>query len=90
MLRFSHKEKWECVKLGQVFKERSERANGDEELLAVTINAGVQRRTNLDLKDNSSEDKSNYKRVQKGDIAYNTMRMGQGASGVSMYSVAVC
>ena len=52
MLRFSHKEKWECVKLGQVFKERSERANGDEELLAVTINAGVQRRTNLDLKDN--------------------------------------
>ena len=86
MLRFSHKEKWECVKLGQVFKERSERANGDEELLAVTINAGVQRRTNLDLKDNSSEDKSNYKRVQKGDIAYNTMRMWQGASGVSMYN----
>ena len=86
MLRFSHKEKWECVKLGQVFKERSERANGDEELLAVTINAGVQRRTNLDLKDNSSEDKSNYKRVQKGDIAYNTMRMWQGASGASMYN----
>ena len=85
-LRFSHKEKWECVKLGQVFKERSERANGDEELLAVTINAGVQRRTNLDLKDNSSEDKSNYKRVQKGDIAYNTMRMWQGASGASMYN----
>ena len=86
MLRFSHKEKWECVKLGQVFKERSERANGDEELLAVTINAGVQRRTNLDLKDKSSEDKSNYKRVQKGDIAYNTMRMWQGASGASMYN----
>ena len=84
-LRFSHKEKWERVKLGKVFKERSERANGDEELLAVTINAGVQRRTNLDLKDNSSKDKSNYKRVQKGDIAYNTMRMWQGASGASMY-----
>lgn len=65
--------------------ERSERANGDEELLAVTINSGVQQRTNLDLKDNSSEDKSNYKRVQKGDIAYNTMRMWQGASGASMY-----
>ena len=84
-LRFSHKEKWGRVKLGKVFKERSERANGDEELLAVTINAGVQRRTNLDLKDNSSKDKSNYKRVQKGDIAYNTMRMWQGASGASMY-----
>ena len=84
-LGFSHKQKWECVKLGQLFKERSERASGDEELLAVTINAGVQRRTNLDLKDNSSEDKSNYKCVYKGDIAYNTMRMWQGASGASMY-----
>ena len=84
-LGFSHKQKWKCVKLGQLFKERSERANGDEELLAVTIKAGVQRRTNLDLKDNSSEDKSNYKCVYKGDIAYNTMRMWQGASGASMY-----
>ena len=84
-LSFSRKKKWECVKLGQIFKERTERANGEEELLAVTINAGVQRRNNLDLKDNSSEDKSNYKCVYKGDIAYNTMRMWQGASGASMY-----
>ena len=84
-LSFSRKTEWKCVKLGQIFRERTERANGDEELLAVTINAGVQRRNNLDLKDNSSEDKSNYKCVHKGDIAYNTMRMWQGASGASMY-----
>ena len=82
---FSDKAKWESVKLGQLFKERSERACGDEDLLAVTINSGVQRRTEMDLKDNSSEDKSNYKLVRKGDIAYNTMRMWQGASGASMY-----
>lgn len=36
-------------------------------------------------KDNSSEDKSNYKVVKIGDIAYNTMRMWQGVSGVSRY-----
>ena len=84
-LRFSNKTVWQTVKLGSIFKERSERAHGDEELLAVTISSGVQRRTEIDLKDNSSEDKSNYKRVSIGDIAYNTMRMWQGASGASMF-----
>ena len=73
------------MKLGSIFKERSERAHGDEELLAVTISSGVQRRTEIDLKDNSSEDKSNYKCVRVGDIAYNTMRMWQGASGAAMF-----
>ena len=82
---FFHESKWTSVKLGQLFAERSEKANGNEELLAVTINSGVQRRTEIDLKDNSSQDKSNYKRVKKGDIAYNTMRMWQGASGASEY-----
>ena len=84
-LRFSDKTVWETVKLGSIFKERSERAHGDEELLAVTISSGVQRRTEIDLKDNSSEDKSNYKCVRVGDIAYNTMRMWQGASGAAMF-----
>ena len=34
---------------------------------------------------NSNEDKSKYKRVCIGDIAYNSMRMWQGASGYSPY-----
>ena len=73
---------WKTVKLGHIFKERTERAKGNETLLAVTISNGVQRRDEIDLKDNSSDDKSNYKCVYIGDIAYNTMRMWQGASGV--------
>ena len=77
---------WKTVKLGQIFKERTERAKGNETLLAVTISNGVQRRDEIDLKDNSSDDKSNYKCVYIGDIAYNTMRMWQGASGVSPYN----
>ena len=76
---------WKTVKLGHIFKERTERAKGNETLLAVTISNGVQRRDEIDLKDNSSDDKSNYKCVYVGDIAYNTMRMWQGASGVSPY-----
>ena len=77
---------WKTVKLGHIFKERTERAKGNETLLAVTISSGVQRRDEIDLKDNSSDDKSNYKCVYIGDIAYNTMRMWQGASGVSPYN----
>ena len=77
---------WKTVKLGHIFKERTERAKGNETLLAVTISDGVQRRDKIDLKDNSSDDKSNYKCVYIGDIAYNTMRMWQGASGVSPYN----
>ena len=39
----------------------------------------------LDLKDNSSEDKSKYLRICVGDIGYNTMRMWQGVSAYSDY-----
>ena len=76
---------WKKRPLGEVFSERTERARGDEKLLVVTINNGVQDRETLELKDNSSEDKTNYKVVHIGDLAYNSMRMWQGACGVSSY-----
>ncbi|WP_410250406.1 restriction endonuclease subunit S [Listeria welshimeri] len=77
--------KWEQRKLGDVFNERSERS-ADGELISVTINSGVIKASKLEKKDNSSFDKSNYKVVKKGDIAYNSMRMWQGASGYSSYN----
>ncbi len=77
---------WIQTKIGMLFSERCERAVEDDTLLAVTINSGIIKRDEIELKDNSSDDKSNYKRVYIGDIAYNTMRMWQGASGVSFYS----
>ena len=75
---------WEQRKLGECFAERSERS-ADGELIAVTINSGVVKASDLNRHDNSSEDKSNYKVVRKNDIAYNSMRMWQGASGFSRY-----
>lgn len=75
---------WTKVKLKECFKERKERS-GEGELLAVTINSGVLKADSLDRKDNSSKDKSNYKVVKIGDIAYNSMRMWQGASGLSEF-----
>ncbi len=76
---------WEQRKLGEVFRERSERANGDEELLSVTIGNGVIRQADSDKRNIASEDKSNYKVVKKGDVPYNSMRMWQGAVGISEY-----
>ena len=72
-------------RIGDIYGERSQRGAGDMELLSVTMNDGVMPRTEIEGKDNSSEDKSNYKVVCKGDMVYNSMRMWQGANGVSDY-----
>ena len=74
----------EC-RIGDIYSERSQRGADDMELLSVTLNDGVMPRSEIEGKDNSSEDKSNYKVVCKGDMVYNSMRMWQGANGVSDY-----
>lgn len=76
---------WKEVRLGSILKERKETGYDHLELLAITSRNGVVRRTEVDIKDNSSENKSKYKRILPNDIGYNTMRMWQGVSGVSKY-----
>ena len=80
---------WEQRKLGELFKERTERAIGDEELLSVTISNGVIRQRDSDKRNTASENKSNYKIVRKGDLPYNSMRLWQGAVGNSEYEGVV-
>ena len=69
--------------IGDIYAERSQRGASNMELLSVTMNDGVKPRSEIEGKDNSSEDKSNYKIVRKGDMVYNSMRMWQGANGIS-------
>ena len=57
----------------------------DGELISVTINDGIKKFSELGRHNNSNDDKSKYKKVCIGDIAYNSMRMWQGASGYSPY-----
>jgi len=76
---------WERRDIGACFSERNERS-GTGDLISVTMNSGVMRAEDLGRHDTSSNDKSNYKKVEVGDIAYNSMRMWQGASGYSPYS----
>ncbi|NRQ43601.1 restriction endonuclease subunit S [Rheinheimera sp. YQF-2] len=74
---------WQDCELGSYLLERSEKGHADLELLSVTLSDGVISRSDVEGKNNASEDRSNYKRVLPGDIAYNSMRMWQGASGLS-------
>lgn len=76
---------WQTYAIGEIYSERVERSNGDEILLSVTRNDGVKKRSEIEGKDTSSEDKSNYKKVYINDMVYNSMRMWQGANGISEY-----
>ncbi|WP_232842597.1 restriction endonuclease subunit S [Levilactobacillus tujiorum] len=75
---------WIIGPIGDFLDERTERSSKGE-LLSVTIDSGIVKARTLERKDNSSKDKSNYRVVRKNDIAYNSMRMWQGASGRSSY-----
>lgn len=78
------KGEWKKVKLGNIFCERNE-SNINGEMLSVTQRNGIIKASENGRFDNSNSDKSNYKVVKVGDIAYNSMRMWQGASGYSPY-----
>lgn len=73
---------WNNSLIGDLFDERVE-YNPLAEMLTVSINRGIYRAADNGRYDNSSANKSKYKLVKVGDIAYNSMRMWQGASGCS-------
>ncbi len=75
--------KWKKYHLGELFKERVEINCYKLQLLSITSNQGVIKRSVLNKKDTSAKDKSKYKRIVPGDIGYNTMRMWQGVSALS-------
>ncbi len=75
---------WNMVRNGRLFVQRNEVGFSELPILEVSLRSGVRER---DF-DNSNRkqvlsDLSKYKRAVKGDIAYNMMRMWQGAVGVA-------
>ena len=77
-------EHWEVVRNGQLFVQRNEKGFPELPILEVSLRTGV------DLRDFENSDRKQmmavrgeYKRAVKGDIAYNMMRMWQGAIGVA-------
>lgn len=82
-------EHWQVLPNRAVFTEVKERDRPDADMLSVTIKKGVIRQQALleasSKKDSSNKDKSAYKLVRPGDIAYNKMRAWQGAIGASSH-----
>ena len=80
---------WEVLPNRATFSEVNSREHPQEQMLSVTIAEGVVRQKEL-LEDNSKKDSSRldktaYKLVEPGDVAYNKMRAWQGAAGVSKH-----
>ena len=80
---------WAVIPNRGAFIEVNDQNHPHEEMLSVTISRGVIKQSTLlddsSTKDGSRIDRSSYKLVKPGDIAYNKMRAWQGAIGVSTY-----
>lgn len=76
-------EHWEVNRISWLFCEKDETGYPDLPLLVVSLNTGV---TLRDMDDENhrqvASDYKIYKRALSGDIAFNKMRMWQGAVGV--------
>lgn len=83
-LRFIPSE-WNVYRIANLYDERSESGLEELPILTVSINTGVSDHEIADEdKDRvfvRSEDRTKYKRVYPGDLAYNMMRAWQGAFG---------
>ena len=75
---------WNEDYLNKLFDNRNERNFENLEVLSVTINDGVLKRSDLGS-DRKNKDKKSMKHVLKGDLVYNPMFMWKGASGISSY-----
>lgn len=74
---------WRTVRNGSLFGQRSQTGFAELPVLEVSLKTGVQVRSFDGAKRKQvMSDFAKYKRAAKGDLAYNTMRMWQGALGV--------
>ena len=75
---------WRIARNGRIFVQRNETGFPELPILEVSLNTGISVRNldNLDRKQMMTL-RSEYKRAIAGDIAYNMMRMWQGAVGVT-------
>ena len=76
---------WQIFRIANLYDERNESGSDDLPILTVSINSGISDHEVAD-EDQArvfvrSEDKTKYKRVYPGDLAYNMMRAWQGAFG---------
>ena len=76
-------EGWTETRFGNAFAKRAERGKAGLPTMSVTINDGLVFRDSIDRKMDTNLLAEEHLLVRKGDIAYNMMRMWQGASGLA-------
>lgn len=69
--------------LGDLFRSRREPGKAGLPVMSVTMNDGLVERSTLERKSNGNLTPEQHLLIRRGDIAYNMMRMWQGASGLS-------
>ena len=76
---------WETVRNMSLFAHRVEAGKSDLPVLQVSLRSGVtaEEVDQFGRPKRLIADATKYKRIYKGDVSYNTMRMWQGAVGVS-------
>ena len=74
---------WPSIKLGELFKNRIAKGKAGLPTYSVTMNAGLVPRESLDRKNDTTLEPEQHLLIERGDIAYNMMRMWQGASGLA-------
>ena len=75
---------WKVRRNGQIFAQRNETGHSELPILEVSLHSGVSVRDfGASNRKQVMSDREMYKRALKGDIAYNMMRMWQGAVGVA-------
>ncbi|MDE0104666.1 MAG: hypothetical protein OXN89_20005, partial [Bryobacterales bacterium] len=76
-------EHWSMRRNRWLFRERNETGFGSLSILEVSLHEGVRiRNMKSGQRKQQIVDRNQYKRAKGNDIAYNTMRMWQGAVGV--------
>ena len=71
------------IPLGELFQLRKEPGVAGLPVLSVTMNDGLVHRDTLDRKTDGKLTPDEHLLIRKGDVAYNMMRMWQGASGLA-------
>lgn len=82
-------EGWQNTKFGHAFHSSRVKGKAGLPTLSVTLTEGLIPRDSIDRKMDTNLSAEEHLLVRKGDIAYNMMRMWQGASGLASHNALV-
>lgn len=78
-------ENWETIRCGHLFQEINDIGHSDLRLLSIDRIKGIIPQSDTGRRERASKDRSKYKRVQCGQLAYNLMNAFMGSIAISNY-----